>query len=194
MCYRMGTGEETVDAMMVVVDANAVVREVSGDALMKVGVQIEMWVMARYDGLVGVVVMVMQESHNRWAAVEVRDEMAHLVRGLMAYHVGDFHLYLRVVVELLMDNAHVRGKEVVLLYTARVLVEVEVAIVVVAEVAVKMVMKVEVEVVDLCKYDSSEQVGHGLNAVEVAAPRVAAVVVVKHTSNDLEVMAALDHV
>lgn len=172
MCYRLGVREETVDAMMVVVDANAVVREVSGDALMKVGVQIEMWVMARYDGLV--VVVMMQASHNRWAAVEVRDEMAHLVKGLMAYHVGDFHLYLRVVVELLMDNAHVRGKEVVLLYTAHVLVE--------------------VEVVDLCKYDSSEQVGHGLSAVEVAGPSVAVVVVVKHTSNDLEVMAARDHV
>lgn len=91
--YRTGTGEEIVDAMMVVVDdANVVVPEVNSDGLV---------VTAQYNGLVGVGVI--PESHTRWVAEEVGDGLApHLVKELMADHVR-----VVAVVELLLNNAHV---------------------------------------------------------------------------------------
>lgn len=68
-CFRTGSGEEIVDVMVVVEDANVVLSEVilvSGDGL-TVAVLCLIPVMAQYAGLV---VVVMVESHNRWVAEE----------------------------------------------------------------------------------------------------------------------------
>lgn len=221
-CFRTGSGEEIVDVMVVVEDANVDLSEVilvSSDGLM-VAVRSLILVMAQYAGLV-----VMVESHNRWVAEESPDAMAHLVEEEEMDDLGVDCLYLClcVVVGFLMNNTRVWVKEVVL-YNVRVLVGVEMHMVMAVEVAevvmkvemvgkveavmkVEIVMKVEVEVeveaVELCNYDSLEVVGRWLSAVEVGEACEAdnrellraVVAAAKHNCNDsLEATAAPYHV